>query len=102
MIVDGSFGTTGQGYQLTRIHHLGEHTVRIEIRYDTYAQQSQATAAVLGAGQTWTILLADPSSSWHDAMPAPTAGRRRPPAPCTRSPNGWPNAPRSCCAPHHR
>ena len=81
MIVDESFGTTGQGYQLTRIHHLGEHTVRIEIRYDTYAQQSHATAAVLGAGQTWTILLAEPSSNWHDAMPSPYSR----PAPTARA-----------------
>src|SRR5439155_3783464 len=81
VIVDESFGTTGQSYQLTRIHHLGEHTVRIEICYDTYVQQSHATAAVLGAGQTWTILLAEPSSNWHDAMPSPYSR----PAPTARA-----------------
>ncbi len=71
MIVDESFGRTGQSYEVTRIYHLGEHTVRIEIRCDSYAQQSYATAAVLSAGQTWTILLVDPSSNWHDATPSP-------------------------------
>ena len=81
MIVDESFGTTGQGYQLTRIHHLGEHTVRIEIRCDSYAQQSHATAAVLSAGQTWTTLLSDPPSNWHDATPSPYSR----PAPSART-----------------
>jgi hypothetical protein len=71
VIVDESFGTTGQGYQLTRIHHLGEHTVRIEIRYDTYEQQSHATAAVLNAEKTWTTVVSDPPSNWHDATPSP-------------------------------
>lgn len=47
MIVDESFGRTGQSYELTRIHHLGERTVRIEVRCDSHAQQSYATAAVL-------------------------------------------------------
>jgi len=57
------------------------HTVRIEIRYDSYAQQSHATAAVLSAGQTWTTLLSDPPSNWHDAAPSPY-GR---PAPTARA-----------------
>ena len=71
MIVDESFGTTGQGYHLTRIHHLGEHTVRVHIRYDIYAQQSHATAEVLSTGLTWTALVIDPPSNWHDATPSP-------------------------------
>ena len=73
MIVDESFGTTGQGYRLTRIHHLGEHTVRVDIRYDSYAQQSHATADVLSSGLTWTTLVSDPPSNWHDAAPSPYA-----------------------------
>ena len=73
MIVDESFGTTGQGYRLTRIHHLGEHTVRVDIRYDSYAQQSHATAEVLSTGQTWTLLVSDPPSNWHDDAPGPYA-----------------------------
>ena len=73
MIVDESFGTTGQGYRLTRIHHLGEHTVRVDIRYDSYAHQSHATADVLSTGQTWTTLVSDPPSNWHDAAPSPYA-----------------------------
>jgi hypothetical protein len=52
VIVDESFGTTGQGYRLTRVLHLGEHTVRVDIRYDSYAQHSHVIAEVLSAGRT--------------------------------------------------
>ena len=69
--VDESFGTTGQGYHLTRVHHVGDYTPRVDIRRDAYARQSHAVVEVLTPALTWTHLAAEPPSSWHAASPSP-------------------------------
>ncbi len=80
MIVDESFGTTGQAYHLTRVHHVGEHTLRVRIHRDAYQHQSHAVVEVLTPSLTWTPLAAEPPSAWHDASPDPYARPRPGPA----------------------
>ena len=69
--VDESFGTTGQGYHLTRIHHVGNHTLRVDIHRDSYARQSHAVAELLTPALTWTLLASEPPSGWHETSPSP-------------------------------
>jgi len=81
VIVDESFGTTRQGYHLTRVHHVGTFTLRVDIRRDCYAGQSHAVVEVLTPALTWTPLPAEPPSNWHEASPSPYS----PPTPDARA-----------------
>jgi len=69
--VDESFGTTGQGYHLTRVHHVCDYTPRVDIRRDAYARQSHAVVEVLTPALTWTHLAAEPPSSRHTSSTSP-------------------------------
>jgi hypothetical protein len=71
VIVDESFATTAQSYQLTRIHHVGDYTLRVDIKRDHYLAQSYAVVQVLTPALTWTTLAADPPSNWHQTSPSP-------------------------------
>jgi hypothetical protein len=77
VIVDESFATTGQGYHLTRVHHIGDYTLRVDIKRDAYAAQSYAMVQVLTPALTWTTLASDPPSRWHGASLGP-ASRPKP------------------------
>jgi len=60
VLIDESFGPTGRGYQLTRVHRLGRHTVRVRVTRDFYQFQSLAVAEVLTPALTWTPLAGQP------------------------------------------
>jgi hypothetical protein len=77
MIADESFGTTDQAYHLTRVHHVGEHTLRVRIHRDAYDFQSHAIAEVLTPAMTWTQLAAEPPSVWHEATPSLYAAKAK-------------------------
>ena len=72
MLIDASFRTGSQDYQLTEIHHLGEHTLRVDIRRDFYPQQSFARVQILSATKEWTTLATAPVDQWHDRSPGPS------------------------------
>ena len=69
MLADESFGTTSQGYILTRIHHVNGLTIRIRIHRDSFQYQSSAVAEVLTPALTWTRVAEHPPSQWHAATP---------------------------------
>lgn len=71
MRVDTSFALGRQDYRLTEIHHLDGHIIRIDILRDTYQQQSFAHVEVLSQAKTWTLLVTEPASTWHDQAPSP-------------------------------
>lgn len=71
MRVDTSFASGRQGYQLTEIHHLGDHIVRVDIRSDAYQEQSWARVEILSQAKTWTLLATEPASTWHNQAPSP-------------------------------
>jgi len=77
VIVDETFALTGQGYRLTRVHHLGEHTLRVRVNRDGYEEQSHAVVEVLTPALTWTQLAAEPTPTWYQATP----GRHARPTP---------------------
>lgn len=66
-LIDEVAAATRDGYQLTRVHRVGFHTIRIHIYRDTDPHYSNATAQVLTPALTWTDLCTDPPSRWHDA-----------------------------------
>jgi hypothetical protein len=80
MLADESFGTTGQGYTLTRVHQENALRIRISIRRDFYLHQSSAVAEVLTPALTWTRIAEHPPSQWHSSTPH----RAGTPAPLTR------------------
>lgn len=65
-LVDEVAAAVPHGHQLTRVHRLGGHTVRVRVHRDHYSRNSSATAAVLTPDLTWTELCTDPPSRWHD------------------------------------
>jgi hypothetical protein len=71
MLVDTTFRTGAQDYQLTEIHHLGEHIVRVDIRRDGYPQQSFARVQILAATKQWTTLVTAPVPDWYAQTPGP-------------------------------
>ncbi|MGY0234073.1 hypothetical protein [Longispora urticae] len=69
-LLDRQFETTSQGYKLTRVDKLGEHTVRTRVYRDFYRAQSHAIAEVLTPVLTWTQLASREPSAWHDSLPS--------------------------------
>src|SRR5260370_214049 len=94
VIVDESFGTTGQGYHLTRIHHLDEHTVRVHIPSATSTHPTHPTPHLLTTTPR--------PATGARRPPAPPPRRSRPPTPSPPPPGGAPAAPPPCCASDHR
>ncbi|WP_018352021.1 hypothetical protein [Longispora albida] len=72
-LIDRHFGTTEQGYRLTRVDRIGGHTIRVRVHRDNRASQSHAIAEVLTPQLTWTDLCSDLPSGWFDASPHYTA-----------------------------
>jgi hypothetical protein len=66
VIVDEAFNPhRGHGCcQLTRIHRLDGHTLRVRVYRDSYAFQSTATVEVLTPALTWTVLADQPPEDW--------------------------------------
>ncbi|WP_412538691.1 hypothetical protein R8Z50_22900 [Longispora sp. K20-0274] len=69
-LLDREFATTSQGYKLTRVDKLDEHTVRIRVYRDFYRIQSYAVAEVLTPAKTWTNVASSEPSHWHDTVPS--------------------------------
>lgn len=72
MLVDTTFRTGGQDYQLTEIHHLGEYIVRVDIRRDGYPAQSFARVQILSTTKEWTTLATAPVGEWYERSPGPS------------------------------
>jgi hypothetical protein len=80
-LVDGGCDIGRQTYTLTRVYrltvrragHTSSRTVRIQVRRDSYRQQSHATAYVLTDALTWTALASTGTEAWFDATPSPYA-----------------------------
>lgn len=79
MLVDTTFRIGSQDYQLTEIHHLGGHIVRVDIRRDAYPQQSWAHAQILSTTKQWTTLVTAPVPDWYERSPGPWQLREVPP-----------------------
>lgn len=58
--------TTNDGPSITRIYHVGQHTVRVRIARDFYPTQSHALAEVLTPQLTWTVLCEQPPQHFFD------------------------------------
>ncbi|MEV6523153.1 hypothetical protein AB0M43_14480 [Longispora sp. NPDC051575] len=69
-LLDRQFETTTQGYKLTRVDKLAEHTVRTRVYRDFYPAQSHAIVEVLTPELTWTDLASSEPSRWHDSLPS--------------------------------
>ncbi|WP_018501285.1 hypothetical protein [Parafrankia discariae] len=74
-LLDETTGQHGQGYSLSRVHRLPEHTVRIHLHRDFYRHQSTATVSLFTPAG-WTALLTDPPSRWHPTTPTSTDDTR--------------------------
>jgi hypothetical protein len=66
-LIDKVAAPARDGYQLTRIHRIGSHTIRIHLYRDTDPHYSNVNTQVLTPALTWTDLCTDPPSRWHDA-----------------------------------
>lgn len=68
--------TTNDGPRITRVYHVGQHTVRVRIARDFYLAQSHALAEVLTPALTWTVLCEQPPERFFDqtAVHGPKAG----------------------------
>jgi hypothetical protein len=65
--IDTTIGrTTNDGPSITRIYHVGQHTVRIRVARDFYLTQSHALAEVLTPALTWTALCEQPPQGFFD------------------------------------
>jgi hypothetical protein len=70
VIIDETFHQSRQGcYQLTRVHHVDGHVLRIRVSRDSYDFQSSAVVEVLTPQRTWTVLATTPSTEWHESTP---------------------------------
>lgn len=75
--IDTTIGrTTNDGPRLTRVYHVGQHTVRVRIARDFYLAQSYALAEVLTPALAWTVLCEQPPERFFDRAPihGPKAG----------------------------
>jgi hypothetical protein len=72
MLIDTTFRTGYQDYQLTEIHHIDGHIVRIDIRRDGYPEQSFARVQILAITKQWTTLATAPVGEWHEHTPGPS------------------------------
>lgn len=72
MLIDTTFRTGYQDYQLTEIQHLDGHTVRVDIRRDGYPEQSWARVQILSATKEWTTLATAPVGEWYERSPGPS------------------------------
>lgn len=65
-LLETSIGTTANnGPRITRIWHVGEHTIRARVALDSYRPQSFALAEVLTPALEWTKLCETPSEEFH-------------------------------------
>ena len=65
--IDTTIGrTTNDGPSITRIYHVGQHTVRVRIARDFYLTQSHALAEVFTPALTWTVLCEQPPEYFFD------------------------------------
>lgn len=71
--------TTNDGPSVTRIYHVGQHTVRVRIARDFYLAQSHALAEVLTPALTWTVLCEQPPQDFFDqtALHGPKAANTK-------------------------
>ncbi|HEX8629367.1 MAG TPA: hypothetical protein VF755_14470 [Catenuloplanes sp.] len=62
MIIDETFYQEHRlgNYDLTRVHHIDGHVLRVRIRRDSYGFQSYALVEVLTPARTWTVLAQTP------------------------------------------
>jgi hypothetical protein len=76
VIVEEAFDIADQTYHLTRVHHIGDVTLRVRVHRDAYERQSHAVVEVLTPALTWTPLAAEPTGGWYDASPSSYARPR--------------------------
>lgn len=63
-------GTTREGsYSLVRYYRRGGQILRVRVCRDDYMHQSAAIAEVLTPMRTWTDVVDNPPSNWHDKTP---------------------------------